>query len=542
MVQLLIVDDEPSVLEGLALGIPWRELRVGEIFKAGSAKQAIEILDKNSIALLITDIRMPGMSGLELIAQARKSSARTKCILLTGHSDFEYAQRAISLSADDYLLKPVSDEALTAACRKAIDAYDEEWREIVSVRKARELLRDNLPYLRGRFLAEILEEGLPAERSLDRHLEDLEIPVRRGDRIAVMAIRIEDGFPEYARDNESMVEYAVLRIVDELFRDGTAAWRCRDGSNYLVLVVKDAARDSIDHLGLQLQKNVKQYLKGNVSIVASDWGTFPDELPRLYARSISAMRRTIGNDNRIYVSLRKGERPQNATSLLLLYEPPELYRLMEAGRWEDAEAKIEGIYDELTERWPNSREHAMEVAACIAGAFSRIAHADGRLLSEILEEDQVDILDSRSFRTIGRMRDWAKRAARSVRRAMEKEIRDTRSDLIKKVSSYIDGNLHSDVSLQGIADFLNLHPAYVSRIYKLETGENLSAYILKRRMEKAAYLLRSTELKILEISAETGYPNPAYFIKVFKSEFGMTPVEYREGAGAAPSSPDESRP
>jgi two-component system response regulator YesN len=342
-----------------------------------------------------------------------------------------------------------------------------------------------------------------------------------------MVIRLEDGFTEYARENSSMIEYAVLSIVDELFHDRSAAWRCKDDSNYLVLPIKERARVSIEALGLQLQKNVKQYLKGNISIVVSDEGIFPRGLPKLYALSIAAMHRTIGSDNKIFLSLRAVEHPQHAHSLTALYAPPDLFRLMEAGRWEDAEKKIEGAFDELAEKWPNSQEHATEAVSLMLNSLSRIAHASGVLLADIVPKTGAVPFDVRSFTTLQRMRDWAAAALEATRSALERGLKDTRSALVKKVSSYIDENLHRDVSLQSIADFLDLHPAYVSRIYKLETGENLSGYILKRRMERAAYLLRSTDLKILEISTEIGYPNPAYFIKVFKAEFGMTPVEYR---------------
>lgn len=527
MHQALIVDDERSVVDALEISVPWQELGIAELFKAVSARHAIEILDRNSIALLVTDIRMPGMNGIELIEYAKKRNDRIKCILLTGHSDFEYAQRAIGLGANDYLLKPVSDEDLLLSCRKAIAAYDEEWKEIVSVRKAKELFQENLPTIRSRFLMDILAEQIPHFSELETRLADFEIDLREGDRVAVMVIRVEDGFPEFARSDSSMVEYSVLRIVDELFKDGSAAWRCKDASNYLVLTIKETARVPMEALGLQLQKNVKQYLKGNISIVVSDWGVFPRDLPRLYSLSIAAMHRTIGSDNKFFLSLRAIEHPFPAHSLIALYAPPDLFRLMETGRWEDAEKKVDAIFGELTEKWPNSQEHATEAIALILNALSRIAHSGGVLLADILPKTGAAPFDIRTLNTIQRMKDWAASAIEATRGALERELKDTRSALVKKVSSYIDENLHRDVSLQSIADFLDLHPAYVSRIYKLETGENLSAYILKRRMERAAYLLRSTDLKILEISTEIGYPNPAYFIKVFKTVFGMTPVEYR---------------
>jgi two-component system response regulator YesN len=93
----------------------------------------------------------------------------------------------------------------------------------------------------------------------------------------------------------------------------------------------------------------------------------------------------------------------------------------------------------------------------------------------------------------------------------------------------VDKHLHLDVSLRTLADYVNLHPTHLSKIYKLETGEGISDYIFSVRMERACHLLKTTDKKIYEISADVGYLDPAYFIKVFKRQFDVTPQEYRDG-------------
>src|SRR5690606_25185042 len=126
MYQLLLVDDEHSIVDSLSLTISWGKVGVTNIFKAYSAYEALDILKKNSIDIVITDIRMPGMSGIELIEEINKNWKHIKCVLLSGFDDFSYAQQAIKFGASDYLLKPVKDEELMNTVKQQVKSLDVE--------------------------------------------------------------------------------------------------------------------------------------------------------------------------------------------------------------------------------------------------------------------------------------------------------------------------------------------------------------------------------------------------------------------------------
>ncbi|WP_054710297.1 response regulator [Bacillus sp. JCM 19041] len=125
MFQLLLVDDEDATLQGLA-SLPWRGIGISRVHCAYTANEALSILSTHAIDVVVTDIRMPGKSGLELLTEIKESQYNPKCILLSGHSDFAYAQAAIKAQAVDYLLKPVRDEELLGAVEKAIIRRREE--------------------------------------------------------------------------------------------------------------------------------------------------------------------------------------------------------------------------------------------------------------------------------------------------------------------------------------------------------------------------------------------------------------------------------
>lgn len=116
---------------------------------------------------------------------------------------------------------------------------------------------------------------------------------------------------------------------------------------------------------------------------------------------------------------------------------------------------------------------------------------------------------------------------RRLQQCMENETRNNRENAVRKIQQFVQKHLVEDVSLQAIADHMYMHPVHVSRIYKLETGENISDYVLRLKMEMAASLLADNTLKNYEIALKLGYQNPNYFIKVFKKYYSLTPQEFR---------------
>ena len=213
----------------------------------------------------------------------------------------------------------------------------------------------------------------------------------------------------------------------------------------------------------------------------------------------------------------------------VIQAPPELKNLLEAGRWEEAEQKLHDAFAELDERWSESWEHCLEAGYIIAASYSHFAHRNGHTLAELLGRDMELLQSGEAFSTIGKLRSWALGGLVKLKDGLSNEVKDSRSVYVKKIQRFVEANLQHDVSLRALADHVNLHPTHLSKLYKIETGEGVSDYVFRLRMETACHKLKTTDKKVYEISAEIGYLDPAYFIKVFKRQFGATPQEFREG-------------
>ncbi|WP_248929355.1 response regulator transcription factor [Paenibacillus hamazuiensis] len=534
MLTLLIVDDESSVVETLAVAIPWAQMGIEAVYKAFSAKEAIDILSTNPVNIVITDINMPVTSGLDLVGTIQARWKRTRCILLSGHAEFEYAQIGIQNQISGYLLKPVSDEELMACVSKVTAEIERETSQNDAYERAMKVLRDHLPRLKGEFLHDLLQGKRLPEEALQEKLKLLELPLSAGSDILMALVRFKEDFNDYNPFEMSLMEFAVGNMAEETFGEHFEVWQCKDVHEYLVLVLipKDGSMHNgdnalVEQTANQFQANVQQYLKKRISVLVGQWGTFPGSLTNLYNNLLLVFRTRFGSEQSLPLYMMSSSDTVEIQMLSRLYEPPTLMHLLEAGHWEAVENKLEAALDELEQQWAESSEHITEAFFFIFSSFSFIAHKNGKKLADIIDDEYVKGKGLTPSTTVKHLREWVRSVYGKFHASALQESRTARTNIVKEAQKYILAHLSQNISLQEISDQLRLHPAYLSRVYKLETGENISEYITRLKLEKSAQLLTLSTMKIYEISIEVGYQNPNYFNKVFKKHFGLTPQEYR---------------
>ncbi|QOS79175.1 response regulator [Paenibacillus sp. JNUCC31] len=542
MLQLLLVDDERSVVETLAETIPWESCGIGTVHEALSGAVALEIMENHDIDIVITDIRMPEMSGIALITAIHEKWPHVQTILLSGHADFEYAKQAIAQESFDYLLKPVSDEDLIESVQRVVNRIKEKWESAASYQRALHVFQDNLPLLRSTMLHELLTGKIYDQKTLSEKLDLLELPYSVGEDLGMLVIRMEEHLSEMAQSDLALMEYAICNIISEVMQGHFHIWHTRDVHDYIVVLVtmKPASKMSLkkdekpqtllEHYAAQIQTNVQSYLKGAISISVSNWGEFPYEIEEIYERAVMSMRKRMGQTQGLFVTASDETDIHPLPAIRSLYKPPTLISLLEAGRFEDIEQKIEIIFEELLHSGEQHdiAESTIEVYYALAGAFAYIIHKNGKQISSVLPMESYRYFQAPNYSTAQQLQEWSIRTLHYIRDDADQELKDNHSTIVRSVKSFVDLHLASDVSLPAIADHVHLHPVYLSKVYKAETGEALTAYVYRLRMEKAAYYLRTSTTKVFEIAELVGYNNTAYFIRVFKKFYDVTPQEYRE--------------
>ncbi|OAX51090.1 response regulator transcription factor [Paenibacillus sp. AD87] len=530
MMNLMVVDDEYSAVESIAASIPWREHGIGHVYKAYSVKEALQQMAAHQVHIIITDIRMPGLSGLDLVSHIRLKWERTKCIILSGHASFDYAKQALRHGTVSYLLKPVRDEELIEAVQQASVQIRLEGEKQLMHQRAMYSVREHLPEKRAGLMKDVLLGHKFVESELVEKLEQFEIGFRPQDKMQLLLIRYDD--PQPTNKAFRLMKYAISNVVEEIFGSSYHLCHTDDAYDDLVFMASPKQAQSepellMGRLGERLLHSVKQYLNATISLSVSRIGRFPEQVPQLYHQAVSALRKQAEAGKGLHLNAAAGSHGSTLKSLAALYEPPGLTALLEAGRMEDANRKIDAIFAELSDSvFP---EHVYVAFHYLAAAFSYMAHREGRQLSDVLGEQYQQLLKDGYGVSLRSLEAWTRSVMEQWAQSTTDTGQESGSNMIRQVQQWIDHHLGEDLSLQVIAGEVHLHPVYLSKMYKQSTGEGISDYIIRSRMERAVHLLKHTAMKIYEVGQEVGYNNTPYFIQVFRKHYGLTPQDFRNG-------------
>ncbi|MEK5505283.1 response regulator [Paenibacillus sp. FSL P4-0113] len=540
MVQILLVDDESYVTESLAATIPWETLGIERVHQAVSALAAVDVLEAYDIDILVTDIRMPGMTGLELIVEVNGRWPHIRSLLLTGYADFEYAKKALQLKAFDYILKPVDDEEFIKCVSAAMDSLKEEWEAFDKVHQLQYSRRNDFGVLRTHLMHDLLlGRDLPVPK-IESKMSEYEIKLRTGHPASMLLIQLGKHFSDMDYHSVSLIEYAIGNIAEEVFAPDFHVWHCKAPHDCLIVLIEENwdsfPERSVDEQNRCLsaaietfRKNVSNYLKGEIYVALTGWFKFPEELPKLYQTAIRSLywNHQEETDTLLFIEEQTEQPHSSVKSLEGLYMHPTLTHLLESRQWDEAEAKVSRVFGKM-EEVGYTREHLYELFISVTSAFMYTAHKQGRFITQMDQVGFDPLHAQKMVHSFPHLKEWIFSMMNKLKSEWSASEQSAKSYVVKQVQELISQDKGQELSVKTIADQVYLHPVYLSKIYKAETGEGLGDYIIRMRMERALYLLKYSNKKIYEITTELGYQNPQYFSKMFKKHYGMTPHEFRD--------------
>jgi len=535
--EVLIVDDHTHLVDSLTIGLPWELMGIMTVHKAYSGEEAMELLGYHSIDIVITDIQMNGMSGLELISQINSKWRNIKTVILTGHDEFTYAKEALQQQVSDYLLKPVSYEELEQSLRKLILQMNQEGEHLVNHQKFSYLFRESLPKLRESLFQDLLSGKNIPLAVIKNKIRLYELTFELEEPAVLLCLRVEEDYSETDLYSASLLEYAITNIVEEVFSASFHVWHCKDPYDYLVFLVQplktavDIGKETISNIEILArlaQHQIKLYLKRKVSVVMSQLGIIPLELSALYHSVLTTYSDFIGYQTESFLNVVQGQEVTEIRPMVELYAAPNLMQLIEVEQWGAFEEKLVRVFKELDRHENNANEYGIEIYVSLLQAFSYFVHKKGKRMFEVFGRDIDKMLKADASWSAGPLREWSFNSFNQLKAYSDNRSNHLRMDLMERVYRFVGEHL-KEVTLQSVADHVHLHPVYVSNLFKQESGENFTSYVLRQRMNKALLLLRDkdNDMKINRIALEVGYQKPQYFIKLFKIQYGVTPQEYK---------------
>lgn len=557
MYRLLIVDDEPSIVDGLVQHFRESGDLEADLCKAYSASEALDIVKKTKIDLLISDIRMPGRSGIQLVDDVLAYWPSCRIILLTGHSEFEFAHKAIRKQVDNYILKTEGIETIHAAVLAAIGKADEERRNRSRLERAESQWIAAEPLLKK----EIFEALLGGERLSDlRHsrvYDGLSLRIDGGKPILMIAGKVDFWEERVSYSKETEIYYAIQSLfADHLPLTIKAESVVHDRSElvWFLQPVQEAAlftgtngdtnwSSLLDYLKGMLepvQNGCRLELGISASFVLCNGPIEEDGIGEQFGAMKAAIkqRAALGHSMSI-VDLRlpdvwRTEEPGTAALSTVEFgkKITALEKCLEAG-------EVDGTRESTMELLESLRsDMAVNYMEGLERYYKLLLRYLTYLNSTPLHGKQVNEIRLVGLPMLEAPRDWGEVEARLTKLGeticigKREQVEKSEHMLIDRIHRFIGDNLADDLSLARIAEVAYFNPSYLSRFYKQATGRNLSDYINETKAKAASKMLSDTQLKVNEIALKLGFESPSYFTSFFRKMVGKTPQEYRDTFGS----------
>ena len=530
--RVLLADDEEEIRAGISRKIDWSSLGFALVGEAENGAEALELAEQLRPDVVLTDIKMPFMDGIELCRRLKQSLPASKLVVFSGFDDFEYARQAVGMNVFEYILKPISAPELSGVLERLKAQLDEQRMERCNIEALRSRYEESLPLLRELFYTRLLD-GQLSPRLIKERAAEYEIELPEGTW-AVALVQVDCLRESGKVERDELLLLSVRAFLQEhfamdgcdvrsvLYNDAVALLAHLDERQRIYPLMEELGRlcklaDS--YLGVSLRVGLGLPCFGPQALHSS----------AEQARSALDYRVLMDTDNVIYI----GDLESDRSAWLSLEEEDQ--RALAAAVKLGSEGQVEQVIGGLMERVRESRLSLpqchlffLEIVTCLI----KLARSGGAEVEEVFGSDFNGLVSITDFRSLEELERWLDGCCLKLRELLGRRRTDSAWRLVESAKDYIDCSYSdSGLSVETLCSHLHLSPTYFSTLFKRETGMSFTAYVTNVRMEQAARLLRDTEDKTYLIAEKTGYTDPNYFSYVFRRRFGVTPSKYRSGEG-----------
>ncbi|MCD9022700.1 response regulator [Cohnella silvisoli] len=544
MYRLLIVDDEQDIVEGLFELFRSFDSFDLDVYKAFSGGEAVEWMRKTKIDIVLTDIRMPGLSGLQLMEVIRAHWPECQIIFLTGYNEFDYVYAAIKNTSVSYLLKMEGHEEIVNAVRNAIIKIIENRKIDDLISNANKQLNTALPIIQKEYFMELLSGNPIKFDQIDEHFEQLGIPLDPQSPVIMISCKVNHPSKDISLLNRvkwvqsihMVFEKYLKRIVQSYYIEYeklkiiwlAQPYKGSDQETVETETILNSIRGNLESVQEVCYESLGVSLSFVIDHKYSDWPSIPAKF-----QSISEALRYCtdkGIEMKLLTSKEIISDTNNDISIVqeLFRKQRQLENDLESGQEEAFQTSVHPFLLYLRDQKTKDFRPAFEVYYSVSLVLS--SYINRRDLANELELhiDLKKLTRADGHGTWTDAADYLVALAKLVFEAQNDEEEDRAKTVIHKVQKYIMNHLGEEISLSKLSEIVYLNPSYLSRLFKQITGENLFSYINNRRLDKAKELLGDHQYKIHEIAAMVGFSTAPYFTRFFKKLMAISPQEYRD--------------
>ena len=526
MYSVFAVDDEPIVLEGIRSKIDWEGSGFTFAGEATDGEIALSMIHEIKPDILVTDIKMPFMDGLQLAEAIKRTQPWIKIIILSGHDEFDYAKKAISIGIEEYLLKPFTPEELLASLNKAAQQIDKERKQLSDISRLRDELKSSEALIKKEFLNNLVHGSEEMSTALQKSSELGLNLISRYYKVLISRINSRSGNTETQQEACSLLNSYSTAISE--------AVSFFHHSNLLVCIFKGSTQEELDDNTFRAAETIAHIATKNEDcIVLTAIGKTVEHLSQLSISYEDAKKilqaGNISKENRIISSEDISDNENTNGDTLLNFEEgdPLVDKLKYAAKG-DIQKIIEDSMELIKKNPDQFSVFASYLLVDLIFAVSKLVEKLGGNIKElnpdILQRKFIDdaVSDEARFtKTLEQVLNFAL------------EFRDSKmtgkyGNVILKAKQFIEENYaDQNTTLTTVAEAVCLSPNHFSTIFSQECKTTFIEYLTNVRLENAKRLMRETDMKGYDIAYECGFSDPHYFSYIFKKNTGLSPREYK---------------
>lgn len=535
--RLLIAEDELWLRKRLVSTIDWSSYGISEVYEAEDGGEALEIALKEKPDIVITDIRMPELSGIDLMKKLNENSIFSKMIVVSGYDDFEYAQGALRMGAINYLLKPVDEEELLDSVKRCVEELKKE--------KNKETVFD--------------KQSAASEMLMEHIYEDLifETSEKRTEELLQKLSRKEIGFPfQSAAVVNMQVREHTFFVNDKVKSDmwSVYQWLRRNlqedcyecqylymrGSEIVLLLFGDDLEakfmERVENWVQLILEALQKKLNISLFMAAGDVTDDFSGIHRSYEMAQKKIKEKRAEEKRI-LALRNQETEQELNTrfddVYGEYDFKLLIKEIRNGDSEKAQTELQAILQSSSRRLQSADMMKLQLFYMnfinrIAGACLPECEAYADELAMQCMTVMRELIYIGSDTIVTEMWDCLRKFVEKLVEVYQENNGKRKHWMIDQVLQYVEENYNTALSTRDIAGRFFMNTSYFSKLFHEQMGCTFSNYLINVRVEKAKMMLTQTNMKLYDIAEAVGYTNVQYFSTIFKEKEGLTPSAFRQ--------------
>jgi two-component system response regulator YesN len=529
---LMVVEDEIRLQYNLAYNIPWEDHDIEVVGTAKSGEEALSLIELRRPDILILDIEMPNMDGLSLMKIVKEKEPQIRFIILSGHDDFQYAQTALKLGADNYLLKPAGNPEIIAAVLGVVERIKANREDKYNQELLQRKWREHLPSLQSGFLQQWMN-GRYADWEVERHARELMLEqlIHQGRAFIVAAVAIDPLSNSDIRftDKDSFLLQFSLHSIAREYLPESKCLVFKDDNGSTIILFWGAEEEGEEELLFQSNSHVVKLLevvKDCLKVTASAGTGLPitrRDVPVSFRQAIRALHERVLYGYNIVIPFTNNTSPNENIPLFDMDLERQIQLALETRDGPKALELIHLWYRDKCEASP-SVEALQEQILFMQSLLIKVIHAQGWSVLEVVREEFAFFQRPDAIAGKKQIVEGVEKIIHKFLSFAEEQRSFKSNHFVTQLMEIAEQSMDQDISLHTIAGQLFVHPSYLSRLFKKGTGKTFSTYIQERKMQRAKEFLQEGA-KVYEASQRVGYRDISYFTKLFRKYWGITPSD-----------------